>query len=108
VRKLRLNLKLGPKTDEVTGEWRKLHNEELHNLYSFPDIIRQMNEVNEVGRAYGTHGRGEKRVQDSVGKPEGKRPLGRRRRRWEDGIRMARRVWIRYDWLRIWTGGVLL
>jgi hypothetical protein len=33
VRKLRLNLKLGPKTDEVTGEWRKLHNEELHNLY---------------------------------------------------------------------------
>jgi hypothetical protein len=41
-----------------------------------------------------------------VGKPEGKRPLGRPRRRWEDGIRMARRVWIGYDWLRIWTGGV--
>jgi hypothetical protein len=32
----------GPKRDEVTGEWRKLHNEELHNLYSFPDIIRQV------------------------------------------------------------------
>jgi hypothetical protein len=33
----------GPKRDEVTGEWRKLHNEELHNLYSSPDIIRQVN-----------------------------------------------------------------
>jgi hypothetical protein len=32
----------GPKRDEVTGEWRKLHNEELHNLYSYPDIIRQV------------------------------------------------------------------
>jgi hypothetical protein len=32
----------GPKRDEVTGEWRKLHNEELHNLYSSPDIIRQI------------------------------------------------------------------
>jgi hypothetical protein len=32
----------GPKRDEVTGEWRKLHNEELHNLYSTPDIIRQI------------------------------------------------------------------
>jgi hypothetical protein len=44
---------LGPKIDEVTGEWRKLHNEELHNLYSSPD---------EVGGACGTHGRGEKSV----------------------------------------------
>jgi hypothetical protein len=77
----------GPKRDEVTGEWRKLYNEELHNLYSYPDIIRQV-KANEVGRACGTHGRGEKAYKVLVGKPEGKRPLGRPRRRWEDGIRM--------------------
>jgi hypothetical protein len=46
----------GPKRDEVTGERRKLHNEELHDLYSSPNIIRQV-KVNEVGGAYGTHGR---------------------------------------------------
>jgi hypothetical protein len=45
----------GPKTDEMSGEWRKLHNEELHNLYSSPDIIRQV-KGNEVGRECGTHG----------------------------------------------------
>jgi hypothetical protein len=57
----------GPKRDEVTGEWRKLHNEELHNLYSSPDIIRQV-KANEVGGACGTHGRGEKNVQGFGGK----------------------------------------
>jgi hypothetical protein len=57
----------GPKRDEVTGEWRKLHNEELHNLYSTPDIIRQV-KANEVGRACGMHGRGEKSVQGFGGK----------------------------------------
>jgi hypothetical protein len=46
----------GPKRDEGTGEWRKLHNEELHNLYSSSDIIRQV-KANEVGWACGTHGR---------------------------------------------------
>jgi hypothetical protein len=51
----------------VTGEWRKLHNEELHNLYSSPDIISQV-KVNEVGEACGTHGRGEKSVQGFGGK----------------------------------------
>jgi hypothetical protein len=58
----------GPKRDEVTGEWRKLHNEELHNLYSPPDIIRQVKSRNEVGGACGTHGRGEKSVQGFGGK----------------------------------------
>jgi hypothetical protein len=59
----------GPKRDEVTGEWRKFHNEELHNLYSSPDtrIIRQV-KANEVGGACGTHGRGEKSVQGFGGK----------------------------------------
>jgi hypothetical protein len=57
----------GPKRDEVTGEWWKFHNEELHNLYSFPDIIRQVKAI-EVGGACGTHGRGEKSVQGFGGK----------------------------------------
>jgi hypothetical protein len=77
----------GPRRDEVTGEWRKLHSEELHNLYSSPDIIRQV-KANEVGGACGTHGRGEKSVHGFGGKARRKRPLGKPRRRWEDGIRM--------------------
>jgi hypothetical protein len=77
----------GPTRDEVTGEWRKLHNEELHTLYSSPDIISQV-KANAVGGACGTHGRGEKMYKVLVGKPEGKRPLGRPRRRWEHRIRM--------------------
>jgi hypothetical protein len=54
----------GPNRDDVTGEWRKLHNEELHILYSSPNIIRQT----EVGETCGTHGRGEKCVQGFDGK----------------------------------------
>jgi hypothetical protein len=57
----------GSKRDEVMGEWRKLHNEELHNLYSSPDIIRQV-KANEVGEACGTHGKVEKSVQGFGGK----------------------------------------
>jgi hypothetical protein len=91
----------GPKRDEVTGEWRKLHNEELHNLYLSPGQIK----ANEVGRACGTHGRREKSVlyKVMVGKPEGKRPLGRPRCRWEDGIRMnLREIGLGgVDWIRL-------
>jgi hypothetical protein len=72
----------GPKRDGVTGGWRKLHNEELHNLYSSPSIIRikkskMMRWVGHVARM------GEKRnmYRLLVGKPEGKRPLGRPRHR---------------------------
>jgi hypothetical protein len=57
----------GPNTDEVMGEWRKLHSEELHNLYSSPDIIRQV-KANEVGGACGMHGRGQKSAQVFSGK----------------------------------------
>jgi hypothetical protein len=79
----------GPKRDEVTGEWRKLHNGELHNLYSSPDIImqiksRRMRWVGHVARM----GEGRNVYRVLVGKPEGKRPLERPRRRWEDGIKM--------------------
>jgi hypothetical protein len=70
----------GPKRDEVTVEWRKLHNEELHNLYSYPDIIRQvksrrMRWAGHVARM----AEDRKLYTDLVGKPEGKRPFGRRR-----------------------------
>jgi hypothetical protein len=59
----------GLKRDEVTGEWRKLHNGELLNLYSSPDIIRQIkSRGNDVGGACSTHGRVEKRVQGFGGK----------------------------------------
>ena len=79
----------GPKIDEVTGEWRKLHNEELNDLYSLPNIVRvvksrRMRWAEHV--AYMGEDRGVQRV--LVGKPEGKRPLGRPRRRWEDNIKM--------------------
>jgi hypothetical protein len=66
-----------PKRDEVTGEWRKLHIEELHNLYSSPDIIRQVVKANEVGGACGTHGRGQKSIQGFGGKSRRKETTGK-------------------------------
>jgi hypothetical protein len=79
----------GPKRDEVTGEWRKLHSEELHNLYSSPDIIKQVKSRRMRWAEHVARMEEEKKVYKVlVGKPEGKRPLGRPRRRWEDGIRM--------------------
>jgi hypothetical protein len=79
----------GPKREEVTGGWRKLHNKELHNLYSSPSIIimiksRRMKWAGNVARM------GEKRNAYRIlaGKPEGKRPLGGQRRRWVDNIKM--------------------
>jgi len=79
----------GPKRDEVTGEWIKLHNEELNDLYSLSNIVRvvksrRMRWAGHVARM------GEDRVVHRVlvGKPEGKRSLGRPRRRWEDNIKM--------------------
>ena len=73
----------GPKRDEVAGEWRKLHNEELSDLYSLPNIVwvvksRRMRWAAHVARM--GQGRGVHRV--LVGRPVGKRPLGKPRRRW--------------------------
>ena len=83
-----LRLVVGAKRDEVTGEWRKLHNEELNDLYSSPNIVpvlksRRMRRAGHVARM------GERRdvYRVLVGKPEGKRPLGRPRCRWEDNIK---------------------
>ena len=79
----------GPKRDEVTGEWRKLHNEELNDLYFSPNMIQVMKSrimrweghVVDMGERSGVY-----RV--LVGEKGDKRPLGRPRRRWEDNIRM--------------------
>jgi hypothetical protein len=70
----------GPKRDEVTGEWRKLHNDELHNLYSYPDNIRQV-KSRRMRWAGHVERMGEERkvYKVLVGKTEGKRPLGRPR-----------------------------
>jgi hypothetical protein len=79
----------GPDRDKVTGKWRNLHNEELNDLYYLPTIVRIVKSrrmrwsghVARMGEERGVH-----RV--LVGKPEGKRQLGRPRRRWEDNIKM--------------------
>jgi hypothetical protein len=104
----------GPKRDEVTGEWRKLHNEELHNLYSCPDIIRQVKSFR-MRWAWHVARMGEERkvYKVLVGKPEGKRSLGRQGvggkigSEWILG-RLACGVWIGFDCHRTGTvGGVL-
>jgi hypothetical protein len=76
----------------VTGVWRKLHNEELHGLYSSSSIIRVIKamrirwagHVARMGEVRGAYN-------ILVGRPEGRRPLGRPRRRWEDNIKVDRR-----------------
>jgi hypothetical protein len=93
----------GPKRDKVRGEWRKLHSGELHNLYSSPNIIRQiksrrMRWAEHVARM----GEGRNVCRVSVGKPEGKRPLQRPRRRWEDAIQMdLREIGWGLEWIHL-------
>jgi hypothetical protein len=78
----------GPKRDGVTGEWRRLRNEKRNDLYSSPNIrvikSRRMRWAGHVVRM--GEGRGAYRI--LVGRPEGRRPLGRSRHRWEDNIKM--------------------
>ena len=89
----------GPRRDGVTGEWRKLHNEELNDLYCSPNIVRviksrRMRWAGHVARM----GEEESVHRVLVGKPEGKRLLGRPRCRWEDNIKM--------DLLEVGCGGI--
>jgi hypothetical protein len=104
----------GPKRDEVTGEWRKFHNEELHNLYSSPDIIRLVK-----SRRMRWAGHVERRGEDRkvykvlVGSPKERDHLedqgvgGKMGSEWILG-RVAWGVWIGFDWLITGTGGGLL
>jgi hypothetical protein len=98
----------GPKRDEVTGEWRKLHNEELRDLYSLPSIIRiiksrRMRWAGHVARRgrRGTH------IDYLWESQTGKRPLGRPRRRWVDNIRMdlGEVEWGDVDWIGLAQDG---
>jgi hypothetical protein len=104
----------GLNRDEVTGEWRKLHSGELHNLYSSPDIIRRIKSMRMRWAGHVARmGEGRNVYRVLVGKPEGKRPLERPRRRWEDGIkwtlgRLVAGLWSGFTWLRIGTVGGLL
>jgi hypothetical protein len=94
----------GPKRNEATGEWRRLHNEELNDLYSSPKIIRviksrRMRSAGHVARM------GEESVSYRilVGRPEGRRPLGRPRRKWDDNIKMDLEEvgWVGMDWIEL-------
>jgi hypothetical protein len=78
-----------PKRDEVIRGWRKLHNEELHGLYSSPSIVRvikarRVRRAGHVARMEEVRGA----YNILVGRPEGRRPVGRPRRRWENNIKM--------------------
>jgi hypothetical protein len=64
-----------PKRDEVKGGWRKLHNEELHNLYTSPSAIRMIKSKREMGRVYSMNGEKKNAYRIFVRKPDGKRPL---------------------------------
>jgi hypothetical protein len=91
-----------PKRDEVTGEWRKLHNKELHDMYSSPSIIRiiKSRRIKWAGHVARIEKK-RKAYTLLVGKPEGKRPLERQRRRWVDNIRLdlGEVEWGDVDWI---------
>jgi hypothetical protein len=84
-----LGRKFGPRRDEEIGEWRKLHNEELHHLNSSPNVVRviKSRRMRRTGNV-ALWGRGRDVYRILVGKPEGKRPMGRPRPRWEDNIKI--------------------
>ena len=100
----------GPKRDEVTGEWKKLHNEELNDLHSSPNIVRVI-KSRRTKREGHVARMGERRGVYMVlmGKPVGQRLLGRPRRGWEGNIKMDLQemewgAWTGLIWLRMRTG----
>jgi len=98
----------GCRRDEVTGEWRRLHNEELNDLYCSPNIVRVIKSTRITWAGHVAR-MGEERAvyRVLVGKPEGRRPLGRPRRRWVDNIRLDLQEvgWGYVDWIRLAQDG---
>jgi hypothetical protein len=93
----------GHKRDEVTGGWRKLHNGELHNLYSSPIILRMIKSRRICVRHVARMGEKKNAYRMLVGKPEGKRSLGRPGQRWVDNIKMDLKEtgWDGMDWVDV-------
>jgi hypothetical protein len=92
----------GPKRDEMTGCWRKLHNQVLHNLNSSPSIIRMIESMRmRWARYVARMGENKNAYRILLGKSEGTRPLGRLRRRWMENIKMDLREtgWRGTDWI---------
>jgi len=91
----------GPKRKDVTEEGRRLHNKELYDLYSLANTVRVITSRSRWVRCVDVH------VGVLVGRPEGKRPLGKHRHRWEGNIKMDLQEvgWTGLMWLRIGTGG---
>jgi hypothetical protein len=104
----------GPNRDELTSKWRKLHNKEFNDTNSSSNIVQGIKSslIKWAGRV-ARMGKRRGAYRGLVGKPEGKRPLGRRGRRWEDNVKIdlqevGWRAWTGLMWLRIGTvGGVL-
>jgi hypothetical protein len=92
----------GPKRDDVTGNWRKLHNEELRNFYSSPSIIRMIKSTRMRWTGHVARKREKRDVcRILAGKSEGKKPLGRARYRWVDNIKidLRNKEWGGMDWI---------
>jgi hypothetical protein len=98
---------LGPTRDKVTEEWGELNNEALHNLYSSPNIIQVIKSRRmRWGGACNMYGGWERCIQDFLGRPEGRRRLGRPRHRWEDNIKIDLQEvgWKGTDWIDMAEG----